>query len=147
KQVQGAAEHGHGQPPCRGGRPPANGLSTAAKASLQGGDRLQPGPLQGAIARRGSSSHGAATRGHNRLRLFAVHPHGTAASGCPRRTRKELPLAGAVALAAGVATPWQGDCRWASAAPPPTQGQRRQWRVKERVRASFWKITKIPLRI
>ncbi|RRT31794.1 hypothetical protein B296_00035332, partial [Ensete ventricosum] len=30
--------------------------------------RLRPGPLQGATAHRGSSSQGAATHGHGRLR-------------------------------------------------------------------------------
>ncbi|RZS22823.1 hypothetical protein BHM03_00055648 [Ensete ventricosum] len=53
---------GHGLATCKG-RP------IAAKAPLLRGDMLWPGPLQGAVARRGSSPQGAATREHNRLRL------------------------------------------------------------------------------
>ncbi|RZR74884.1 hypothetical protein BHM03_00045504 [Ensete ventricosum] len=49
----------HGLATCNGrpatARPPARG------------DRLRPGPLQGAAACRGSSSQGVATRGHDRL--------------------------------------------------------------------------------
>ncbi|RRT33946.1 hypothetical protein B296_00042085 [Ensete ventricosum] len=80
---------------CRGGWPrlgPLQGRSATAKAPLQRGDRLLPGPLQGATTRRGSSPQGVATRGHGRLRL-ALSP-----------AREAAP-------AIGVAAPWQGDCR------------------------------------
>ncbi|RZS05414.1 hypothetical protein BHM03_00035927 [Ensete ventricosum] len=43
--------------------PPARGRPAVAKASLQGGGQLRPGPLQGAVARRA-----AAARRHDRLR-------------------------------------------------------------------------------
>ncbi|RZR73487.1 hypothetical protein BHM03_00024882 [Ensete ventricosum] len=36
-------------------RPPARGRPTTAKAPLQRGDRLQPGPLQGSAAHMGSN--------------------------------------------------------------------------------------------
>ncbi|RWW05335.1 hypothetical protein GW17_00031397 [Ensete ventricosum] len=71
----------HGQTPCRG-------------------DRLRPGPLQGAAARRGNSPQGEATRGHGQL----------------RPARKGLPPADSPVASRGggpasrVVTPWQGGC-------------------------------------
>ncbi|RRT36877.1 hypothetical protein B296_00033105 [Ensete ventricosum] len=47
------------------------GQLAAAKASLQGCDRLRPGPLQEGTTRRGSSPHGAATH-------RGCSPHGVA---------------------------------------------------------------------
>ncbi|RWV87643.1 hypothetical protein GW17_00050341 [Ensete ventricosum] len=96
-------------PPCRGGRllprPPCKGAA---------------GHLQGAAARRGNSSQGAATRGRSRLRparkrLPMAHPQGVAASRggsasrrggrplvgrLPAATRSAVAYAGAVATAA-----------------------------------------------
>ncbi|RRT55904.1 hypothetical protein B296_00019506 [Ensete ventricosum] len=63
------------------------GQPIAAKAPLQGGGRLRPGPLQRAAASRGSSPQGAATRGHGRL-------------------RPALPLVRVTTPTARVATPW-----------------------------------------
>ncbi|RZS14146.1 hypothetical protein BHM03_00045808 [Ensete ventricosum] len=68
-------------------RPPARGRPTVAKARLQRGGRLRPGPLQG-----------VATRGHDRLRparegLPAARPQGPTARGVPARVRPALPPA------------------------------------------------------
>ncbi|RWW42193.1 hypothetical protein BHE74_00052273 [Ensete ventricosum] len=108
--------------------------------------------IDGAIARKGQPPAGAAgcgqpvgatasdepaMDGRQRpacKRLPTAHPQG---GGCQRPTRKGLPLAGSAASIAGVAAPWQGDCRLQRTAPSSAQGQWRQRcrRVKERVRA------------
>ncbi|RWV80138.1 hypothetical protein GW17_00058624 [Ensete ventricosum] len=74
-------------------RPPARGRPIAAKAPLQRGRRLRPGPLQGTIARRGSSSQGAGTRsGSSRpwSRPAATSPQG-AARDAPARDDRPWP--------------------------------------------------------
>ncbi|RZS23155.1 hypothetical protein BHM03_00056039 [Ensete ventricosum] len=96
-------------------RPLARGQPTAAKAPLQGGgplrpgplqgatarghDRLQPGPLQGAITHRGNSPHAGgrlrARRQQEGRPLPAASPQGAACpwqghrgSACPRPARR-----------------------------------------------------------
>ncbi|RWV80163.1 hypothetical protein GW17_00058604 [Ensete ventricosum] len=80
----------------------ARGWPTSAKAPLQRGNRLRPGPLQGAVARRGSSPQGAATcratiaRGHDRCGRLRPGPlQGRPPAGAAARNGQ--PPAGAVA--------------------------------------------------
>ncbi|RWV85655.1 hypothetical protein GW17_00052537 [Ensete ventricosum] len=118
-------------------QPPARRQPAAAKAPLQRGDRLRPGPMQEAAARRGSSLQGwppagvasarrndwlrparkglpPAARPQGAARPPAANPQGPVArgqaarGGCPQRACK------------GVARP--------RPALPPAQGQRRQRR-------------------
>ncbi|RRT32235.1 hypothetical protein B296_00053287 [Ensete ventricosum] len=117
KTLQGAAAHGHDQPPYSGGRPPARGRSIAARSPVRGGhpqghqpcghDRLRPG-RRACCPLRDSKRQSPATRPQ------VAAAHCKAARGSPAtagrsdrqpsrcRPKAAAPTAGAAAHADGV---------------------------------------------
>ncbi|RWV85666.1 hypothetical protein GW17_00052526, partial [Ensete ventricosum] len=77
KPLQGVAGHGHGQPPCKGDRLPARWRPTAAKAPMQRGGRLLPGPARKGAALARGKTVGAAAQGWP---VVARRPQGAAAA-------------------------------------------------------------------
>ncbi|RRT40908.1 hypothetical protein B296_00035469, partial [Ensete ventricosum] len=71
-------------------QPPARGRPTTAKAPVQGGGLLRPGPLQGAVAHKGSSLQGrpptgaTVARGHDQLWLGPLQGAATRRGSSPQ---------------------------------------------------------------